>query len=57
MFFEKSRKRRACSLINDNFIICLTLTIIVACTFLAELEVQEKTYLVHYMRTRDMEDA
>jgi hypothetical protein len=40
----------------EYFTICMILTIIVTCTFLAELEVHERIF-GSYMRTRDMEDS
>jgi hypothetical protein len=44
------------SLISKYLMICIILTVIVACTFLVELEVQENIPS-YYVRNKDMEDA
>jgi hypothetical protein len=40
----------------ECFMLCMFLTIVIACTFLVELEVHESNF-GSYMRTRFMEDA
>jgi hypothetical protein len=43
-------------LVNEMFYVMHVLTIIITCTFLEELEVQERNF-GYYMRTRVMDDA
>jgi hypothetical protein len=53
---HKLMRRITCILIDEKFYVMHVLTIIITCTFLAELEVHESNF-GSYMRTRVMENS